>query len=141
MFTFQKELNVRADEVYELLLDSIAFETSEKSGKKYEIKDIEKGCRYSYKRKNGKNEITAYVDVRKPSLDKIETHYEMQGNKYVFSYAIKPLGDERCELSYCQDGGQSGALSDFFMKRSMSKRFAAFERTILQRRKQENKEQ
>ena len=73
-------------------------------------------------------------------MDKIETHYEMQGNKYVFSYSIKPLGEEKCELSYCQDGGQSGAISDFFMKRSMSKRFSAFEKTILQRRK-ENKEQ
>lgn len=140
MFTFQKELNVKASEVYDLLLDSIAYEATEKSGKKFEIKDIEKGCHYTYKRKNGKNEITAYVDVKRPSMDKIETHYEMQGNKYVFSYSIKPLGEEKCELSYSQDGGQSGAISDFFMKRSMSKRFSAFEKTILQRRK-ENIEQ
>ena len=140
MFTFQKELNVKASEVYDLLLDSIAYEATEKSGKKFEIKDIEKGCHYTYKRKNGKNEITAYVDVKRPSMDKIETHYEMQRNKYVFSYSIKPLGEEKCELSYSQDGGQSGAISDFFMKHSMSKRFSAFEKTILQRRK-ENKEQ
>ena len=133
-------MNVKASEVYDLLLDSIAYEAAEKSGKKFEIKDIEKGCHYTYKRKNGKNEITAYVDVKRPSMDKIETHYEMQRNKYVFSYSIKPLGEEKCELSYSQDGGQSGAISDFFMKRSMSKRFSAFEKTILQRRK-ENKEQ
>ena len=140
MFTYKKELNVRAKEIYDLLLDQIAYEASEKSGRKIEAKDIAKGCRYNYKRKNGKNEITAYVDVKEPSFEKIETCYEMQGNKYVFAYGIQPVGEERCELSYTQEGGQSGMLSDFFMKRSISKRFAAFENTILQRRKQKNKD-
>ncbi|MBQ1347213.1 MAG: DUF3284 domain-containing protein [Erysipelotrichaceae bacterium] len=140
MFTYKKELNVRTKEIYDLLLEQIAYEASEKSGRTIGINDIGKGCRYNYKRKNGKNEITAYVDVKKPSPEKIETIYEMQGIKYVFAYGIKAIGEEKCELSYSQEGGQSSVLSDFFMKRSMSKRFATFENTILQRRKQKNKD-
>lgn len=135
MFKYEKALKVTAKEIYDLLLEEIAFEASEKSGKKHEVKDIEKGCRYNYKRKNGNKQITAYVDVRKPSLEKIETIYEMSNEKYVFCYLIKDEG-ANCVLTYTQEGGKQSGLADFFMKRQMSKRFAAFERTIIQRRKE-----
>ncbi len=136
MFTFEKQLNVRDSEVYDLLLDSMAYEASQKTGKQYEVKDILKGFRYNYKRKSGNKEYTAYVEVKKPSMEKIETIYEMASQKYVFYYSIKKLDEDRCLVFYSQDGGKSGPIADFFLKREMKKRFASFEKTILQRRNQ-----
>ena len=135
MLSYQTILHVTRKELYELLLQQTASDISVKTEKDLTIDDIKKGYKYQYQRKGGKNPIMASVHIFKPSLDHLETHYELSsGERFVMKYLLKDLEDQ-CEVEYIQDNGKKpSSLETFLFRRQMKKRFKQIENYLISKK-------
>lgn len=140
MITYNGTLKVSAHEFYATMLEQMAADINQKTGRTMSGKDLEKGCRYKIKTKRGNKIYESLIDIEKPVRDqKISSTYTIDGKTYKMIYEIKPLEEFLTEVTYIQDDGtdKNGFFARRLVESNTKTRFKEFEKYIIKNRNNE----
>ncbi|MEG0314416.1 MAG: DUF3284 domain-containing protein [Erysipelotrichaceae bacterium] len=131
MFEIKRKLDVKAEDFFEKLSDSLVFDITAATGKNVRVNQISEGYKYTkkLKTKTGKSG-NVKVTITKFEAPKVyaSTFTSAQGDNFI-SYEINKLSDEQIEVVYTEDyKGTSNAkdlnakVMQFLYKRGNKKR-------------------
>lgn len=129
-----RELNVRAEDLFDVLLRSVANEVSQATGELTGPEDITQGLQFTKSMQNklgmsGATVVTIEeLDAPRVYASRIDT----ENDSYKVRYAVEPLADDKIRVTYSEEVTGDGKLRElnwklmsWLMKRSFKKRMSA----------------
>lgn len=138
MISYECDLKVSAQQLFDFLVNQSAGEIEVRTGKKPSPKDLALGFRYHYRKKVRGLNAAVSAEVKAEEPHHLHSSYNDGMVKADMDYAITAVDDSHCHVVFSQtsDSEAKDGFSKMLFHSQMKKQFRRVEKYILKQEKE-----